>query len=160
MSTTYPAGIRRPLLSGYGLTIASPNATTERDRTTARTRGTATASTCSVALTWHFTAAEFQTFAAWFRTDLQHGALPASMALINGYADAVQSVQFLGPYRVTDRGGGVLRVEAEAQMTAPPRLSAADMAGLIAMGGSLRDGPGLVTALHYLVHTTLPTDLP
>lgn len=159
MSTTYPSNLRRPLISGYGLAASGPTAATERDRTAARARGTGRTAAYRVTLAWNFPADQFQTFAAWFRNDLQHGALVATIALINGWSDETVQVQFLGPYTVRDLGGA-FRVEAEAELLSYPRMDAGTYADLVAWGGSLRDGLAFAPDLHRIVHVVFPRDLP
>jgi hypothetical protein len=158
MSTTYPDSLRRPLIAGYELTADSPTTATERDRTAARARGLGRAACYRVHLAWHLPASQFQTFAAWFRTDLQHGAQAATIALINGWSDEPVPIQFLGPYTVHDLGGA-LRVEADAEFLTYPRMDAETYADLIDWGESLRDGLAFAPDLHRIVHVVFPREL-
>lgn len=151
MSTSYPTALPRPQRDGYSITAAAAAVGTARERAAERCRRIGRGSRSAVALVWHFTPAQFAVFAGWWRYDLDQGSLPALIVLPNGTADTAQPVRFLGAYTAEDLDGR-WRVTVAAELLAPPRISADDIAGLITHGSLSLP----VADLHTLVHTSIP----
>jgi hypothetical protein len=70
----YPAGLPKPLRSGYGLQHVSPLMRTQLETGRARQRRRYTSVPTMAAVSWLFTQGEAQLFEAWFRWELMDGA--------------------------------------------------------------------------------------
>ena len=142
------------MLSGYSLKVSGANTATEMDRGSPRRRRTATKSKTILDFSIALTETQFAIFAAWWRYDLNDGTLPATMKILNGYADDPMPVQFLKPYTATDMVGKWY-VSCQGEID-PPRLSAADLSFLVVFTPSqFNDFILSIGSLHYLVHTSL-----
>lgn len=151
MSTSYPAILPRPQRAGYAMGVSGTTIGTPRDRTAARCRAIGLGSRTVAVLTWVFTADQFAFFAGWWRHDLEQGTQPAQVVLPNGNSEAAQPVRFLGPYAAEDLVGR-WKVSATVELTAPPRLSADDIAGVLVVGSLALPAYDL----HHLVHALMP----
>ena len=151
MTVAYPAILPRPQRPGYAQAVGGASIGTARERTSARCRPIGLASRTAATLTWIFTPDQFAFFAGWWRHDIEQGTQVASLPLPNGHSDAPQQVRFLGPYAAEDLVGR-WRVSATVELTAPPRLSADDIAGLLTMGSLALPAYDL----HHLVHALMP----
>jgi hypothetical protein len=154
MSTTYPGTLPRPQRNGYGYAVAPAATATMRDRPATRCRPMGRAAVATATLVWQFTTAQLRTFAAWWRTDLAGGSTPAVIALPNGFDDVAQPVRFLGPYQAEDLDGK-WRITAAVELLSPPLLPADELAGILTLSPTIFPLPA--SALHYLVHTTIPS---
>lgn len=157
MSVDYPVDLPRPQ-RGLTLVVHGASAASARERTQTRCRLVGQQSQTTEALTFVLrTDAIFAEWCQWYRYSLRDGALAANIQLPNGYGDAVQQVRFLQVYQANDLNNG-WQVTATVELLNPPRMTADDVAGLIAYGSF--DISADAAALHTLVHVTLPADIP
>lgn len=156
-TTDYPATLPRPQ-HGLGVEVKGATKQTARDRPQQRARVLGQQSQTIQSLSWIFrTDAQFAAFVQWWRYSLRNGTLAANMQLPNGYSDALQLVQFLGPYAATDLNNG-WSVTATVELLSPPRMTGDDVLGLIAYGSL--DISVDAAALHNVIHVTLPGNIP
>jgi hypothetical protein len=119
-----------------------------------RRRRIATGTSTKSALAWIFTEAELQTFAQWWRDDVEYGTADFTIQLLNGYDDVSQTVKATGPYTEA-RLNGAWQVSVPIEWTAPPIASQSVMQDAIDNYSSLILG----NDLHHLVHVIIPENI-
>ena len=155
MTVAFPSDLPRPQRAGYGYELTTPMEMAPNDRGLARPRRIATANQLRMVLSWIFTTAQLATFAGWWRNTAAYGTTPFTLALVNGYIDASQEVRAIGPYKVSEAGGR-WAVSMPVELVAMPVASQAEMQTAIDNYTDLSQAD----ALHFIVHSTLPEQLP
>lgn len=159
MTVAFPSSLPRPQRSGYGYELEPRSASTPNERGLGRLRRMGTAVQVRADLAWILTQAHLVAFAAWWRDTAAYGCEPFTIRLPTGYADQEQEVRAVGAYTATATGGRWL-VKLPVELVARPVPSLATVEDAIANFALYAEASASASALHQLVHVTLPELLP
>lgn len=153
----WPATLPQPRTDGYGLQRKASYTATDMDDGNTRTRRRFTRTPTSVTVKWQMTHYQFATFEAFFAYDVNDGAAPFSVGLVNGVGVMSVRAKFTGdpPYQASlDSGRAWFDVTATLQVRQMPTVTLDeyqvmqqyDELEVITMGDKL----------HNLIHTQFP----
>lgn len=150
----FPAGLPAPLRAGYGYTPVARIQRPEFDAGNLRPRRISANAPHIVSVRWRFTLAQFASFEDWFINDIANGADEFNISLANGLGMNTLAASFEAPYTADARSGLHWDVSASLRVSAMPVMTAAELE--VAVAYNLDDIAYGASALHTLIHTTLP----
>lgn len=151
MSVAFPIELPRPQRAGYGYELVPPIEMAVNDRGLARPRRIARADQIRMSLSWIFEPAKYFAFYDWWINTADNGTTPFTIALVNGYDDAIQEVRAIGPYKVSEAGGR-FNVTLPIELVAMPVASQSEMQDAI---DNFSDLSG-ASVFHETVHHIIP----
>lgn len=156
----FPMTLPQPRASGYSIAPKAPYISTDMDSGRSRNRRRFTTTPSNVTVTWWFTLTQFATFEGFFEYDLNGGAKPFQVDLVNGMGITPVVAKFVNdpPYQAPLGDNRVWFYVTATLLVKKLPVIARDSYDVMAQFEPT-DIDLMGDALHTLAHVTLPESI-
>ena len=156
----WPATLPQPRANGYGMQPKARFSSTDMDSGPTRNRRRSTNAPTAVTVKWRFTHTQMATFEAFIEYDINAGAAPFTVGLVNGMGVNTVQAKFTGdpPYQTA-----ISDSRAWFDVTATLQVRRMPVASLdvyqVLKEYSEQEIDAMSDPLHYFLHVQLPGPL-
>ena len=150
----WPKTLPLPTLKGYGIQPGDAILRTEMEAGPARQRRRFTQVPSRVSVRWIMRRDQFALFEAWYRWQAKEGGAWFEIELLGGLGLLTQEARFTRQFQAQLLGGTLWEIRSEFEVRERPVLDEGALE--IAMSENIVSLLGATTALHRLLHQTMP----